>query len=165
MDQFKIKSLPSLKNQNQPALGLTRALQLLLIATIDFLCRLKVDRVLPHLQHVPQVDRVGQLDGGLHDLGGVTTDGEKAIHLSCLVLVSDTKSIVLSGQIGFLRLSKKALPQSYFVPQYIAGYLPAKLRRNIVWTYEVWKLGVSSCLSCPDGLIVKIRDTGIPTAR
>ena len=109
MDQFKIKSLPSLKNQNQPALGLTRALQLLLIATVDFLCRLKVDRVLPHLQHVPQVNRVGQLDGGLHDLGGVTAYREKAIHLSCLVLVSGAKSIVLSWQKGFLCPPKKRL--------------------------------------------------------
>ena len=98
---LQIRRLPTLKTQVQPSLGLTRALQLLLIATVDFLCRLKVDRVLPHLQHVPQVDRVGQLDGGLHDIGGVTADGEKAIHLSCLVLVSGTKSIVLSGQIGF----------------------------------------------------------------
>ena len=101
--------MPSLKNQNQPALGLTRALQLLLIATVDLLCRLKVDRVLPHLQHVPQVNRVGQLDGGLHDLGGVTAYREKAIHLSCLVLVSGAKSIVLSWQEGFLCPPKKRL--------------------------------------------------------
>ena len=98
---LQIRRLPTLKTQVQPSLGLTRALQLLLIARVDLLCRLKVDRVLPHLQHVPQVDRVGQLDSGLHDLGGVTADGEKAINLSCLVLVSGTKGIVLSGQIGF----------------------------------------------------------------
>ena len=95
---LQIRRLPT---QVQPSLGLTSALQLLLIATVDLLCRLKVDRVLPHLQHVPQVDRVGQLDSGLHDLGSVTADGKKAIHLSCLVLVSGTKGIVLSGQIGF----------------------------------------------------------------
>ena len=32
-------------------------------------------------------------------------------------------------------------------------------------TYDVWKVCVSSCLSSPLGLMVKIREIGIPTVR
>ena len=64
----------------------------LLLSSLNLFHRLKVNRVLPlHLQHVPQLGLVGELEGGLHDLGRVAADREETVHLSRLVLVSASR--------------------------------------------------------------------------
>ena len=43
-------------------------------------------------------------------------------------------------------------------------YLSQQNEQNKDITYEVWKFCVSSCFSSPAGFMVKILETGIPTA-